>query len=252
MIHPTAIVSTDAVLGPRVSVGPFSIVHANVRLGDGCLIGSHCEIGLPTPLAADQPLVIGDRAVIRSHSVFYEGSTIGPDLTTGHRVVVREGTVAGRGFQIGTLGDVQGTCLVGDFVKLQSNVFIGKHAEVESYVWLFPFVILTNDPHPPSDLLQGVKVREFAAIAASAVILPGVEVGRGALVGANSTVTRDVPDDTIVAGSPAAVIGPTSQILLRDGSGKPAYPWRRHFHRGYPDKVVASWLMEFGQGQAPG
>jgi hypothetical protein len=58
-------------------------------------------------------------------------------------------------------------------------------------------------------------------------------------------VARDVEADMVAAGVPAKVVCPTSQIKLRDGSGQPAYPWRRHFHRGYPDDVVAQWLAEF-------
>jgi hypothetical protein len=37
-------------------------------------------------------------------------------------------------------------------------------------------------------------------------------------------------------------------MVLKDGTRRPAYPWRRHFHRGYPDEVVAAWLAEFGNG----
>ena len=80
------------------------------------------------------------------------------------------------------------------------------------------------------------------------VILPGVEVGQGALVGAHSAVGRDVEPDTVVAGTPAKMICYTDAIFLKDGSGRPAYPWRRHFHRGYPDETVARWMAEFGSG----
>jgi hypothetical protein len=66
-----------------------------------------------------------------------------------------------------------------------------------------------------------------------------------------SSVSRDVAPDTVVAGAPAKVIGHAADIKLRDGSGQPAYPWRRHFHRGYPDAVVERWLNEFGLDKTP-
>lgn len=249
MIHPTALISPKARLGREVSVGPFTVIHDNAELGDRCSIGSHCEIGHPAPRAEGRPLVIGNDSLIRSHSVFYEGSTFGPSLTTGHRVTVREGTQAGINFQIGTLCDIQGTCTVGDYTRFHSNVHIGQHSTIGNYVWIFPYVVLTNDPHPPSSVMRGVKLEDFVAVATMSIVLPGVTVRRGALVGAHSSVSRDVDADTVVAGAPAKFVCPTEQIKLRDGSGRPAYPWRRHFTRGYPDDVVARWLAEFGEGR---
>lgn len=246
MIHCTAIISPEALIGKNVSIGAFTIIHDEVVIGDGTQIESHCEIGLPSPLADDAKLIIGESSLIRSHSIFYQGSVFGEKLVTGHRVTVREKTKAGKNLQIGTLGDIQGHCSIGDYVRFHSNVHIGQLSTIGNYVWIFPYVVLTNDPHPPSHVMRGVTVHDYAAIATMSVILPGVVVGRGALVGAHSSVGRDVAEDTVVAGSPAKPICPTGDLRLKDGSGRPAYPWRRHFHRGYPDDVVQAWLAEFG------
>lgn len=247
MIHPTAIVSPSARIDASVTIGAFSIVHDEVEIGAGSTIGAYCEIGYPGPQGADRPLVIGRGANIRSHSVFYAGSTFGNRLVTGHRVTVRENTEAGENLQIGTLSDIQGTCRIGNFVRMHSNVFIGQHATIEDFVWMFPYVVLTNDPHPPSEVMRGVTLRRFVAVAAMSIILPGVEVGEGALVGAHSSVRRDVEPNVVVAGSPAAMICRTEEIKLKDGSGRPAYPWRRHFWRGYPPETVSQWKAEFNE-----
>lgn len=242
MIHQTALVSRDARIAESVEIGPFSIVHSNVVIGAGTIIGSHCEIGVPTPLGDGSPLVIGANSTIRSHSVFYEGSRFGEGLKTGHRVTVRELTRAGDAFQIGTLGDIQGHCEIGNHVRFHSNVHVGQRTVIEDFVFVFPYVVFTNDPHPPSTVLMGVTVRRFAAIATMSTILPGVTIGEGALVGACSSVTRDVGDHRIAAGNPATDRGETARIKLRDGTDRPAYPWTAHFHRGYPEEVVAGWL----------
>lgn len=241
MIHPSAIVSPRARLGANVAIGPFTIVHDGAEIGDNAVIDGFCEIGYPTPLAEGAPLVLGANARIRSHSVFYQGATLGPNLVTGHRVVVREKTLAGCNFQIGTMNDVQGDCVIGDHVRCQSNVFIGKGSRIGDFVWLFPYVVLTNDPHPPSDVLLGCEIGDYAAIAAMSVILPGVKVGSQALVAAHSKVHRDVAPSTVVGGNPARYLCDTAKITLRDGSQRPAYPWTTHFRRGYPADVTAGW-----------
>ena len=243
-IHPSAIVSPEAKLSDGVEVGPFSIVHGNVEIGSGTKVGSNCELGVPSSLGDGSPLRIGDGSTIRSHSVFYESSSFGPNLTTGHRVTVREMTRAGRGFQIGTLGDIQGHCEIGEYVKFHSNVHVGQHTSIGDYVWVFPYVVFTNDPHPPSNVMQGVTVKSFAAIATMSTILPGVTIGEGALIGACSAVTKDVGDHRIAVGNPALDRGETSKIKLKDGSGRSAYPWKYHFNRGYPEEAVKMWLSE--------
>lgn len=245
MIHSTAIIDSKAKIGRGVSVGPYTIIHGNVIIGDDTQIGSHCEIGVPSALSGGAPLIIGKSSLVRSHSVFYEDSVFGENLSTGHRVTVREKTEAGDGFQIGTLGDIQGHCKIGDYVKFQSNVLVGQHSTIGNYVWIFPHVVLTNDPHPPSNVMIGVTIEDFAVIATMSVVLPGVTVKSGALVGAHSSVNKTVESDTVVAGSPAKFICNTSDIKLKDGSGESAYPWRKHFHRGYPEAAVASWIAEF-------
>lgn len=244
-IHPTAIVSPQAKISASASIGAFTIIHDNVEIGDHTIIESYCEIGYPSRNAEGQPLRIGSNSLIRSHSIFYEGSVIGEGLTTGHRVTVREKTLAGRNLQIGTLGDIQGHCKIGDYTKFHSNVHIGQHSKIGNYVWIFPYVVLTNDPHPPSHVMLGTTIEDYVAIATMSVILPGVTIKQGALIGAHSSVSRDVESDTVVAGSPAKFICETSAIKLRDGSGQSAYPWRRHFHRGYSEEAVSAWIKEF-------
>lgn len=102
--------------------------------------------------------------------------------------------------------DLQGDYQFGHYVRLHSNVHVGKGAKVGDFVWLFPYVVLTNDPRPPSEVRQDVTVEDFAAIATMSVILPGVTVGKGALVVAHSSVSRDVDPDCLVAGAPARFI----------------------------------------------
>lgn len=241
-IHPLAIIHEGAQLGTGVTVGAFTIIGEDVHLADGTSIGSHTAIGMDGPVGSVE---IGPGSVIRSHSVIYRGVEIGSGLSTGHRVTIREGSQIGNDVKIGTLSDIQGNCTIGNHTRLHSNVHVGQLSQIGNFVWIFPYVVLTNDPHPPSDGMHvGAILEDYCSIATMSVVFPGVTIGRGALVGASSLVTKDVRPDAVVAGIPAADRGDASKILLTDGSG-PAYPWRRHFHRGYPDEVVAEWREEF-------
>jgi UDP-3-O-[3-hydroxymyristoyl] glucosamine N-acyltransferase len=240
-IHRTAVIHPSAKIADNVEVGPFSIIHSNVSVASGAKIGAYCELGVKSSLGDGSPLVIGKNSIIRSHAVFYESSSFGANLVTGHRVTVRENTIAGENLQIGTLGDIQGDCVIGDYVRFHSNVHVGKKSKIGNFVWIFPYVVLTNDPHPPSEILQGVVIEDYAVIATMAVILPGAKVGLGAMIGAHSSLKGEAEANMVYLGSPAKKICRTSKVKLQDGTGRSAYPWITHFSRGYPKNVVDSW-----------
>jgi acetyltransferase-like isoleucine patch superfamily enzyme len=244
-IHPTAVVENGAQLGDNVTVGANVIIGSNTVIGNNVTIQNNCEIGVYSAGYNIEPLVIGNNSLIRSQSIFYTGSKFGENLVTGHRVSVREGVNAGNNLQLGTLTDVQGDCLIGDYVRMHSNVHIGKHSKIGNYVWIFPYVVLTNDPHPPSDVQKGVVVEDYVVISTMSVVLPGVVVRKDTLVGAHSLVSKNTNEGTLVAGSPAKEICLASKMRLQDGSRQSAYPWRRHFYRGYPVDVVNDWKAEF-------
>ena len=243
-IHPTAIISDKSKIGDKVNIGAYTIVYDNVEIDDGTTIDAFCEIGISNHLSKGEKLYIGKDSHIRSHSILYEGSTFSESLVTGHRVTVREKIKAGKNLQIGTLSDIQGHCEIGDYVRFHSNVHIGQKSKIGNYVWIFPYVVLTNDPHPPSDTLLGVTIHDFAVIATMSVILPGATVAKGVLVGAHSSLKGETEADMVYAGSPAKKICETSCIKLHDDSSTSAYPWRNHFSRGYPETILEEWMSE--------
>lgn len=245
-VHPTCIVSPDADIGTGVTLEPYCVVHANVVLGDGSYVGSHSVLGAPTEERFSRPddyvpapCRIGRNAVLRSHAVVYAGVEVGDGFSCGHRVAIREGSRIGEGVRVGTDCDLQGHLTIGSHTRLHSGVFVCQRTTVEELVWIFPRAVLLDDPHPPSDTCtRGPTLRTMSVIGAASTILAGVEVGRGALVGAASLVRSDVPPDTVVVGVPARAVGATADVTCREGQLERVYPWWRHFRRGYPEGVL--------------
>jgi len=131
-----------------------------------------------------------------------------------------------------------------DDVKTHASVFVGQFSKIGNYVWMFPYVVLANDPHPPSDdNTKGPEISDFAVIASQYTIFPNIKIGKGALVGAGCVLTKNLPEEQIAVGNPGKIIGHVSKIKIK-GTNKSAYPWRYHFHRGYPKNIVDSWMKE--------
>ena len=166
-------------------------------------------------------LTIGAHGTIRSHTVVYAGSQIGSRVQTGHGVLIRENTRIGDDCSIGSGSVVEFAVNIGDRVRLHSQCFVPEYSILEDDCWLGPRVVITNARFPASrrakDTLQGVRICRFAKVGANATLLPGVVIGRGALVGAGAVVTRDVPADTVVVGNPARPVGRVSELQDEGG-----------------------------------
>ena len=239
-IHSSVVIGENVKLGRNVNVGPNTIIYDNVEIGDDSDIGASVILG--EPLSAfysdkdnyvNPSLVIGRNALVRSGTKIYAGSVLGDKLECGHNVTIRENTKAGLNWRVGTLSDIQGHCEIGDYVRFHSNVHIGHKSRIANYVWIFPYVVLTNDPHPPSNELVGVSVEDFAVIATMSVILPGVNVGKNSLVGAGSIVKRNVDEESVVVGNPAKNVCSVREITSKT-TNMNVYPWAEYFDRNMP------------------
>ena len=235
----------NVTVGKNVVIGHGSIIYPNVDIGDNTIVGPYCTIGEPSSSFYIEKVacvdkhnfkktIIGANSVIRSHSIIYEDVEIGEGFQSGHRITIREKISIGIRCSIGTQTDIQDNVRLGNYVRVHSNVFMGQYTVIEDYAWIYPFVALTNDQHPPVYNPKGVTIKEYAVIAASSLILPGIIIGKNALVGAHSVVTKNVDDEMLVVGNPAKV--KCSVRDIRDDNGNEVYPWREHLreYRGYP------------------
>lgn len=241
VIHDNVKIGKNVVIEDNVEIGVGSIIKDNVTIKEGSFIGEYsilgeCAAGFYSNRSRyeSKPSIFGQGAIIRSNSIIYEDVQIGNNFQGGHRITIREATRIGDNCSIGTLCDIQGYAKIGNYVRMHSNVHIGQQSVIEDYVWIYPYVVLTNDPYPPMGKLKGVTLKEYSQVATSSVVMPGVTVGINALVGAHSLVKKDVPDEAVWVGNPGKCI--CSVRDLRDDRGNQIYPWREYLtdFRGYP------------------
>jgi acetyltransferase-like isoleucine patch superfamily enzyme len=194
-----------------LKIAATAIIHPGVVFEGSAVVEDWCIIGVPANDTAPlEKTIIGDGAVIRSHTVIYAGNNIGAHFTTGNKANIREGNNIGGNVSVGTMAVVEHHVTIGNGVRLHSQVFVPEYTILEDGCWLGPNVVLTNTRYPLSPQAktspQPVRVQRRAIIGANATILPGVLVGADSLVGAGSLVAKNVQAGAVVAGNPAQFI----------------------------------------------
>lgn len=192
-------------------IAKTAVVYPGVELGANVVIEDFCIIGVPYAGSENTKTVIGDNAVIRSHTVIYAGCTIGRGFQTGHKANIRECNSIGDNVSIGTLSVVEHHVVIENNVRIHTQAFVPEYSVLRESCWIGPNVVLTNAKLPKSRSVKknlvGPTIERGAIIGANSTILPGVVVGEKALVGAASVVTREVKARDVVVGSPAHVVG---------------------------------------------
>jgi acetyltransferase-like isoleucine patch superfamily enzyme len=206
-------------------------IYPNVELGEGAVLQPGVIVGLPPRGAGpgDLPTVIGAGAVLRAHTVIYAGARIGVGFNSGHGVMIREDNVIGDGCSVGTHSVLEPGNRIGDRTRIHSQCFL-EHVTLGRAVFVGPAVVFTDDPHPMCprylECVLGAVVEDDVSIGGGAVLLPGVRVGRGALVGAGAVVIRDVEAGMVVAGNPARVVKAVAELACFKGYFDRAYAWK--------------------------
>ncbi len=149
--------------------------------------------------------------------------SIAPDVKLGSNVKLAGfinlyGCTIGDNTKIGTFVEVQKNAFIGRDCKIQSHTFICEGVTIEDDVFIGHNVTFINDKFPRSTVPgRGLQteddwkvvptlIKKGASVGSSVTILCGITVGEGAIIGAGSVVTKDVPPGAIVAGNPARPI----------------------------------------------
>jgi acetyltransferase-like isoleucine patch superfamily enzyme len=209
-IHATAIVYPGTVLGDGVKVLEYAVVGKQPSLSPRSTAKRE---DLP-------PAEIGDGTIVSTGAVVFAGAKVGARVILGDQSCVRERVVVGDDVVIGRGSLVENDTTIGAMTKIQAEAYITAYSTLEEHVFIAPCVVTTNDnfmgrTERRHELIKGPTIRRGARIGGGAILLPGVEVGEEAFVGAGAVVTKDVEPRMIVVGNPARVMRgvPADELL---------------------------------------
>ena len=134
------------------------------------------------------------------------GAEIGERSVVADQAHVRERTAIGAETVVGRGGPVENDVQIGDRVRMQTGAYVTAWSVVEDDVFIAPGVMLTNDPtagRRPEGVAAPARPEARLPERRRAVLVPGIEVGAEAFVGAGAVVTRDVAPGAVVMGVPA-------------------------------------------------
>lgn len=140
-----------------------------------------------------------------------QSTSIGKGTTIWQFSIVLKNAIIGNNCNINCHCFVENEVVIGDNVTLKSGVYVWDGITIENDVFVGPNVTFVNDPYPRSkkhlSTYPKTVIRKGASIGASSTILCGVEIGEYALIGAGALVTKNVPNNALVIGSPAKIVG---------------------------------------------
>lgn len=202
--------ASSARVAETAVVYPGTVLGEDVVIGDNAVVGKHPTLGARSTAKVEDlpPLVIGDGSRVLAGAVVFAGSRLGRGVIVGDQACVRERCKLGDGVVVGRGSVIENDTAVGARTRIQANAYVTAYSTLEDDVFIAPGVVTTNDnlmgrTEERRERMRGPTIRRGARVGGGAVLLPGVEIGEEAFVGAGAVVLRDVPARAVVVGNPA-------------------------------------------------
>jgi acetyltransferase-like isoleucine patch superfamily enzyme len=200
-------------ISKTAAIYPGTQLGADVEIGDYAVVGKQPTLGPQSTAPREDlpPLVIGDGTSILAGAVIFAGTRLGEGVIVGDQACVRERCDLADHVVVGRGAFVENDVAVGARTKIQANAYVTAYSTLEEDVFLAPCVVTTNDnfmgrTERRHELRKGPTIRRGARIGGGAILLPGIEIGEEAFVGAGAVVLDDVPARAVVVGNPARQI----------------------------------------------
>jgi len=199
LIHPTAIVHPNANIARGVDIGPYCLVGEHVSIGKGTMLQGHVVINGWTSIGEDCEVYPFATIGAASQDRKYAGERAYTKI--GHRTVLREYVSVQRATgedQVTAVGD---DCLLLAYVHIAHNCVLGNSVTMSNL----------------AQLAGHVEVADYATIGGQAGVHQFTRIGRYAMIGGASKITKDVPPFFLIEGNPAEPYGLNSVGLRRAG-----------------------------------
>ncbi len=229
MISELAIVDPSAKLGRNVSVGPWSIIGADVELDDNVVVESHVVVKGPTKIASGVRIFQFATVGEDTPALAFKGEAA--YLTVGESTVIREGVTIHRGMQSGGIGrtEVGANCLLMAYVHIGHDCIVGNN------------VIMANN----ASIAGHVTVGDHANFGGYAGVAQFRQVGAYSHIAAFSMVNKDIPAYMTVAGNPAVAIGMNLEGMKRRGLSRDVHTALTEAYRTvYRRKLTVAQALE--------
>ena len=208
-------------------IHPTAIVYPGTVLGDGVKVLEHAVVGKQPTLSSRStarreelpPAEVGDGTIVSTGAIVFAGAKVGARVILGDQSCVRERVVVGDDVVIGRGSLVENDTTIGAMTKIQAEAYITAYSTLEEQVFIAPCVVTTNDDfmgrtERRHELVKGPTIRRGARVGGGAILLPGIEIGEEAFVGAGAVVTKNVEARMLVVGNPARVLRPVAEDEL--------------------------------------
>jgi len=199
LIHPTAIVDTNAELAPSVQVGAYAVIGEQVKIGSDTTVGSHVVIEGPTEIGANNRIFPGAVIGLEPQDLKYQGAHSWVKI--GDHNLIREYVTINR-----ATGEQEVT-FIGNHTLLMAYVHVAHNCIIEDEVVIANNVALAGHVH----------IKKQATIGGMLGIHQFVQIGELTMIGGMSRIDRDVPPYMLVAGNPAKVRSLNLLGLKRQG-----------------------------------
>ncbi|MEI8311913.1 MAG: acyltransferase [Verrucomicrobiota bacterium] len=150
---------------------------------------------------------IGTNGILRMGTIIYGDVSAGDYFQTGHHVIIRAQVKIGDYCNINNQSTLEGIVRMGDGVRIMAHVYIPSRTWFGDHIFVGPGVNFLNDMKPgrwPDGAPEprGAFVEDDVTIGGGCTILPGIQIGKGSFIAAGAVVIKDVPERTLVVGTP--------------------------------------------------